>query len=113
MNAGPRVGARIKALRKRRRMKQADLAARIDRSVETVSALERGKALPGFTTLELLAQALDVSISAFFDGDEPIVAANRAGLLARLMDAANALPDPLLRVAVEQIEALEQIKRLR
>ncbi len=109
MTVGARVGARIKALRRRRRLKQDDLAELIDRSVETISSVERGKSLPGYVTLERLSQALNVPVAEFFDPPERRpVSANRAGLLARLLDAANALSDPLLRAAVDQIEALER-----
>lgn len=112
MTVGPRVGARIKALRKRRKLKQEDLAALIDRSVESISAVERGKTMPSYTTLDRLAKSLDVPVTEFFDPPgRPPVGANRAGLLARLMDAANALSDPLLRAAVDQIEALERNQR--
>lgn len=70
--------------------------------------MERGLNLPSFDTLEELAEALDVPMRDFFefDDDDPARAAN----LATLLDAARALEDTDLGVAVAQVCALRDKK---
>ena len=100
-----RVGGRLRELRKFRALTQEQLAERIDRSVDAVSALERGLALPSFETLEKLADALDVPVRDFFDVEEDAPEA-RVQMLTRLMMHARALSDVDLGIAVEQIALL-------
>jgi len=56
------LGLRIRAHRLERRLTQEQLAEKIERSVEAVSNLERGRSLPNAATLHRLAAALDVSV---------------------------------------------------
>lgn len=63
-------GVRLKQLRKEKKLTQEELAVRIGRSVDALSNIERGKSLPNFTTIEQLAQALDVPLKNLFDFDE-------------------------------------------
>ena len=74
--------------------------------MDGISALERGLVLPGFETLERLAEVLGVSLASFFDvpGDDD--GNQRAQLLARLMALSRTLDDDDLHVAVEQVSAL-------
>ena len=60
------LGADIRSLRKARRITLADLAATLDRSVGWLSQVERDLSYPGRTDLARIAEALDVSISSFF-----------------------------------------------
>lgn len=62
----PSLGADIRSLRKARRITLADLAATLDRSVGWLSQVERDLSYPGRTDLARIAEALDVSISSFF-----------------------------------------------
>jgi transcriptional regulator with XRE-family HTH domain len=55
------IGTRVRAYRLERHLTQEQLAEKIDRSVETVSNLERGISLPNEATLRRLARSLDVS----------------------------------------------------
>ncbi|MBO6538865.1 MAG: helix-turn-helix domain-containing protein [Rhizobiaceae bacterium] len=48
-------------------MTQAVLAEKLDRSVDGVSMIERGKIWPGATTIEAIAGVLGVSVSELFD----------------------------------------------
>ena len=66
------VGVRIRVIRKQRGLTQEGLAARIDRSVETISNLECGRSLPSFETLVRLAESLDVPIRDFFEFGEDV-----------------------------------------
>jgi transcriptional regulator with XRE-family HTH domain len=112
MSQKVRVGSRIREIRKRRGLTQEVLAERVERSVDAISALERGRALPSFETLEKLAQALDVPLGDFFDHAHDEGADDRrVRLLTHLMVSARALNTDELEVAVEQIAALGRRKR--
>ncbi len=110
MDTKREVGMRIRAIRKLRGLTQEGLAERIERSVEAVSNLERGKSLPGFETLERLSRFLDVQIRDFFDfrtdddgGGED---AHHRELLTGLMRVARRLQTRDLAIALDQIKAL-------
>ncbi len=95
-------------LLKQRGLTQEELAARIDRSVDAVSNLERGLNLPGFETLASLARALDVPIRDFFDFEDETTAADpiRLELFTTLIEVARRLDTDDLSVALEQVKAL-------
>ena len=100
MDTAGDVGARIAALRKRRGLTQEALAARIGRTMETVSALERGLHAPSFGTLGRLSAALRVPVRDFFA--PPGVAAGsprQAALLGEMLDGARRLPRGDLELA--------------
>lgn len=59
------VGKRVKAARKSAGLTQEQLAAKIEKSVETISNLERGHTAPSLDTLCLVAEALDFQIDWF------------------------------------------------
>ncbi len=73
----------------------------MDRSVDSVSQLERGVNLPSFETLDRLSSALGVPVKEFFDH------ADDSGERAELITTANGimrkLNDRDLRIAVEQL----------
>lgn len=100
-----RVGTRLRKIRKSQGLTQERLAELTDRSVDAVSALERGRALPSFETLEKLAEALSVPIHYFFvDVEED--SSERAELLARLLVTARSLNDEGLQLVVELAEVI-------
>lgn len=101
-----RVGSRLKEFRKTRELTQEALAEAADRSVDAISALERGLVLPSFETLERLAVVLDVPLAAFFDSAVAGESRRRAALRARLAALVHDLPDEYLAVAVDQVAAL-------
>jgi transcriptional regulator with XRE-family HTH domain len=63
--AGIGRGARL--ARRARRMTQADVAARMGVTVEYYARIERGRALPGVTTLARLVGALDLLLDAIIE----------------------------------------------
>lgn len=63
------VGKRIYKARKEAGYTQEQLAEIIDKTVETVSNIERGIKLPGLATLEDIRKALDVKLSKLIDID--------------------------------------------
>ncbi len=62
-----KLGSRIVQLRKEKGIKQIDLAFRIDMDDGSLRRLERGKTNPTTTTLERIADGLDVEIKDLFD----------------------------------------------
>lgn len=107
MDSGRCIGARIGVIRKRRGLTQVELAERIDRSVEAVSSLERGKHAPSFDILQRLAAALDVPMHDFFapaggGAENP----KRAALFSELQDAARGLPLADLELAAGMVGLL-------
>ncbi|MCG8507285.1 MAG: helix-turn-helix domain-containing protein [Sphingomonadales bacterium] len=102
-----RLGFRVRALRKHRRLKQEDLAGLIDRSVEAVSAIERGRTMPGYVTLARLAWALDVSPNILFDVPEDAdMSPVRAGLMTGIADRLRGLDDRSLHLAHHVVDGL-------
>jgi transcriptional regulator with XRE-family HTH domain len=63
------TGIRLKALRRERNLTQERLARDANISVTTVARIEAGRHNPGIATALKLARALEVPISALFDGD--------------------------------------------
>lgn len=106
MSLKARVGLRIREIRKQRGLTQETLAEQAERSVDGISALERGLVLPGFETLERLAEVLDVPLASFFDVPGDDEGSQRAKLLAQLIVLSLTLDDDDLQVAVEQVTAL-------
>ncbi len=58
---------RLKQLRARRKMSQADLAAKVAVSREYIARLETGHHDPPLSTLESLAKALKVKVTALLE----------------------------------------------
>ena len=67
--ASERVGQQLHAMRKARRLSIRALAGLSGLSVNTLSLIENGKTSPSVNTLNLLAQSLDVPITAFFENE--------------------------------------------
>jgi transcriptional regulator with XRE-family HTH domain len=111
MALGRAVGLRVKALRHRRGLSQEELAERIDRSLNAVSSIERGRTLPNFTTLERLSEVLGVPVRDFFD-HQPDASDNarRARLMSELFNTARELADADLELALEQVKVLSRAR---
>src|SRR5512135_3756526 len=60
------VGVRLRELREERGMSMRSLAAASGLSANALSMIERGKASPSVSTLYKLAEALGISVTAFF-----------------------------------------------
>ncbi|MDZ7853052.1 MAG: cupin domain-containing protein [Halomonas sp.] len=65
------VGARLKQLRLSRGLSQRELAKRAGVTNSTISLIEQNNVSPSVSSLKKILDALPVSISAFFAGDEP------------------------------------------
>lgn len=65
------VGARLRVLREAQRLSIKALAEASGLAVNTLSLIERGKSSPSVSTLQQLAAALRVPITAFFTPEAP------------------------------------------
>lgn len=63
----PDVGSRIRAIREQRKLSLRALAEVCNLSVNAISLIERGENSPTVSSLHLLATALKVKITAFFE----------------------------------------------
>ncbi len=61
------VGARVRELRKKYRHSLKSLAELTGLNINTLSLLENGRISPSVSTLQRLAQAMDVTIASFFE----------------------------------------------
>jgi len=64
------VGRKLHAMRKERKLSIRVLAEQSGLSVNTLSLIENGKTSPSVSTLQQLAQSLDVPITTFFENEE-------------------------------------------
>lgn len=107
-----RFAARVREIRRRRRLTQQQLAEKTDRSVNAISALERGRSLPSFETLERLADALSVPVRDFFDAEDTDVGdPKRAQMLAAIATASRALDNDDLALTVGIIDLMAKRRR--
>lgn len=61
------VGDRLRKARERKGISQLEVSNRTNINNKTLSRYENGKSEPDFSTLKLLAELYDVTISYFFD----------------------------------------------
>jgi transcriptional regulator with XRE-family HTH domain len=66
-----RVGRNLRVLRTERRLSIRSLAEQSGLNINTLSLIENGKSSPSVSTLQQLADALEVPIVAFFETDRP------------------------------------------
>jgi transcriptional regulator with XRE-family HTH domain len=103
-----RIGLRVRALRLERGLSQEALAGEIDRSVDTISSLERGIGSTSLETLERLAACFEVRFRDLLDGeDEPAPEQSaRTGMQVALAKLGRSLSDDDLGIAVELVRVL-------
>ena len=71
-SAADRVGERLAAHRKHRKLKISELARMAEVSPSLIGQIERGQSQPSVATLFALAESLDVPVDAFFVRDDPL-----------------------------------------
>lgn len=114
---GRSFGRRLQALRRERGLTQEQLAELIDRSVDTISNIERGIAQPSYETLRRIADGFGISLgnltAAPHEGAEE-VDPERTRLIATATQILSGMDVPALRLAVAQLQVLARhLKRLR
>jgi transcriptional regulator with XRE-family HTH domain len=102
------IGRRIKELRKRRALTQADVANATGMSTRTVSNIEGGRNGTPVETLYRISEKLGVELKDLFDGIgvRHRRSPRRIELETRLLDMARAMPDEHLEIAIVQVAAL-------
>ena len=108
MTTKHRLGVRVRTIRKQKGITQDQLAARMGRSVDALSNIERGKSLPSFQTIEQLCEALEIELKTLFDFTDLPLPARNVQLLEELYSIARELPHADLELAVEQIKAISR-----
>ncbi len=80
------IGFRIRALRKRRRWTQAELARWIGKSTSFLGHIERGTRIPSLETYVRIANILDVTLDMLILGDfDPFAIPSAGDLVAHTL----------------------------
>lgn len=105
------LGRRIKKLRKAKNLSQEKLAELIDKSVDTVSNIERGIFAPRLDTALEIANALGIELFELFHvRDMPLKDKERAKLLDDIHDLLKNQPAEILLFTLEQTKQLVGLK---
>lgn len=107
-----RLGIRIRTARQAAELSQEALAARIKRTPESVSNIERGAQLPAIDTLIALSAVLQLPLSDLLKNvdDARPMSGERARNEARLEELIRALSDEAVAIAAQQVEALKGLR---
>jgi transcriptional regulator with XRE-family HTH domain len=101
LDAGLRVAAQVKDIRKARHLSQRQLASRMQVPRTYISKIENGKAIPTLGSLERLANALEVDICQLV----------RDGHSQREEEIAEIFADPFLAELAQYLPNLEALQR--
>ena len=101
LDAGLRVAAQVKDIRKARHLSQRQLASRMQVPRTYISKIENGKAIPTLGSLERLAAALEVDICQLV----------RDGRSQRDEETAEIFADPFLAELAQYLPKLEPLQR--
>lgn len=66
MTKAQKLGTNICILRKRKQVKQKDLAKKIEKSASYLCDIEKGRTLPSLKVIYQIAEALDTEVSDLF-----------------------------------------------
>lgn len=105
------LGQRIKKLRQGKSLSQAELAEKIDKSVDTISNIERAQFLPRLETALSIADALDVKLHELFRiQDMPQHDRQKLEILDEIFDLLKDQPEEMLCFTLEQTKQLVSLK---
>lgn len=105
-----RLGAKVSEVRRSQKLTQAQLAEKIDVSVETVSRLERGVSVPSLKTIEHIAVSLNTPLTVFFDFEgQPPISKKHERELSKFMVFLRTLKTEELSFAHEVIKEILKI----
>lgn len=105
------LGLQVKKRRKALNLSQENLAEKIDKSVDTVSNIERGKGAPSFDTALDIANALGVEMFELFQvHDMSTKDKEKMKLLDSILDLLKDQPDEMLQFTLKQTEQLVSLK---
>ena len=102
------LGAKVREARHAKGLTQEQLAERIEKTVETVSNIERGHTFTGLETLERIARCLDTPLQDLFEGFEERrhVSRGRLDLELEIQSLVRGLSDKDVRSAIELVGVL-------
>ena len=100
-DAGLHVAAQVKEIRRARHLSQRQLASRMQVPRTYISKIENGKAIPTLGSLERLAEALEVDVSALL----------RDARSRREEEVAAILADPFLAEIAAVLPHLDNLQR--
>lgn len=98
---------KFKLLRKTKGLSQQALAELVDRSQDSIYAIESGRAYPSFETIERMCDKLGLEIKDFFEFENNNKNLKRSSLLFKLLDAGRSLDTKTLEIAVKQVEVFK------
>jgi transcriptional regulator with XRE-family HTH domain len=105
------LGQRIKKLRKAKKLSQEALAEAIDKSVDTISNIERGKFAPRLDTASEIANALDVELFELFQVRKmPLEDKEKMKLLDEIFDLLKDQSDEILQFTLSQTKELVSLR---
>lgn len=104
-------GLRVQTFRRQQKLTQEALAEKIDRSVDTVSNLERGVSSTRIETAFRLAEALNVNILDLFDVNPANVTdRERRQTIDRLISLVSSEDAETVAAVISQVEILLKVK---
>ena len=103
-----RIGLLVREARARRCISQEELAGRVHIAVQSLSRIERGRALPSVPTLAALARELDVPVRIFFGDADAERGGRREELETELALVASDLGEQGLEIALAQVKILAE-----
>ena len=105
------LAGQLRTFRSNAGLTQAELGARINRTGEAISNIERGKSQPTLETLIAIAETLKVPLRDFFPsgGFDDSISQNRLKAEAEAMAVLRNLTDSQLNVALAQVKALGEL----
>ena len=105
------LGLKLKTLRKARGFSQEQLAEMIDKSVDTISNIERGKFSTSLDTAIDLAKVLNVEVyELFMTHDIKTTDKTKMTLIAEIIDQLHDQPEEILQFTLEQTKQIVSLK---
>lgn len=105
------LAGRLRSFRKKSGLTQEELGAKVGRTGEAISNIERGKSVPTLETLVAIAGVLDAPLRDFLPSGklDDSISQNRLKSEAEAMSLLRGLSDNQLQVALTQIKALGEL----
>ncbi len=105
------LAGQLRSFRRSAGLTQEELGARIERTGETISNIERGKTIPSLDTLVAITAALELPLRDFFPSGtfDDSISQNRLKLEADAAALLRGLSDSELEVALAQLTALSNL----